>query len=223
MHWWMTYSGRLHPRAGPRPLPDPPAVRCQMVVQPGDAKIQSGPSSPRLSSFAALASPALRATRALVWLAGRTLAMTGRPGCSSRDHSTTAAAASLPTPWPHARVQAVEEIGNRAGAQRHDLHPAKAKHLRIVPPADSPVPDAMPYPVVAPALQELLRCWSVRQRVTGVVGHCQWVLVQAQNHVDVGHPRTAQRQSRRPQTSVPVGAIPVAVICVSQVTYPISD
>lgn len=76
------------------------------------------------------------------------------------------------------------------------------KHLRIVSPADGPVPDAMPYPVVAPTLQEPLRCWPVCQRVTGIVGHCQRVLVQAQDHIDIGHTRTAQRQSRRLQTSV---------------------
>jgi hypothetical protein len=60
----------------------------------------------------------------------------------------------------------------------------------------------MPYPVVDPALQEPLRCWSVRERVTGIVGHRQRVLVQAQDHVEVGDARTAQRQSRRLQTSV---------------------
>lgn len=47
-------------------------------------------------------------------------------------------------------------------------------------------PDAMSYPMVAPALQEQLCCWSVRQRVTGG----QRVPVQAQDHVDVGHART---------------------------------
>jgi hypothetical protein len=60
----------------------------------------------------------------------------------------------------------------------------------------------MPYPVLAPALQEPLRCWSVRERVTGVMGHRQRVLVQPQDHVDVGHARTAQRQSRCLQPNV---------------------
>jgi hypothetical protein len=55
----------------------------------------------------------------------------------------------------------------------------------------------MPDPVVAPALQQPLRCWSV-QRVTGIVGHRQRVLVQAQEDNKIT--RVPQRIGHRKQS-----------------------
>ncbi len=78
--------------------------------------------------------------------------------------------------------------------QTHDFDAAETKDCRVIAPTDNPVPDAVPAPVIDPALQELLRLSSILERIARVMADRQPVLVQTEDYLKVCDRRTAQSQ-----------------------------
>src|SRR5664280_3245803 len=86
--------------------------------------------------------------------------------------------------------------------QAHDLDAAEAEHRRITTPADGPVSDRLPAPLVNPALEEPPRTRLVFDRVARVVGHSLRSLMDAQDRFEVGGDWMTQSQPRGPQLVV---------------------